>query len=447
MLNKIIECENRLMQDRKLLNNLLAEYHAGNQSEMLRLKMEELQHEVNYMNQQIAILRSEYARREHMANPNVAILHQQTAKPNVAIPYQQRLNPNAAMPMPPVNPAPAHFYGAQVPQEKKDVEKTIGKSLMGICASVLIFVSIILFATLVVPYMTDGMKQLLMYGVSFAFAIVGNVLLTRDKQNKWFLSIAGCGMGAVYLSPLVSLFYFESMTDLGLYACILVWAVVAGILSRLRSQVFLCIGQIGVWISVAFGVGYCNGMEDGFKLLFLVIYFLLAETVFYIANMQKEYGKNLMNHIFMILCLITFQFIQFGEYFSGEIVGIIAALVLMLMAFVPIAISIFYCQVGKKDEVAFGVLNTVFFFIGCLSTSEYFKDMQIVWVPVVIVFLVGMEQRFTDCTGGRKDVVTGKRIFQVALFACILLFIMNTDFVWDYSSVALPTIACLVYGF
>ena len=52
-------------------------------------------------------------------------------------------------------------------------EKAIGKSLMGIFASVLIFISLILFATLLLPYFNDTAKMITTYVISFAFLGAG----------------------------------------------------------------------------------------------------------------------------------------------------------------------------------------------------------------------------------------------------------------------------------
>ena len=65
MINKIIECENRLLQDRKMLNDLLQEYQEGNRSEIIQMKIDALQREIDYMNQQIGVLRMEYNRYLH----------------------------------------------------------------------------------------------------------------------------------------------------------------------------------------------------------------------------------------------------------------------------------------------------------------------------------------------------------------------------------------------
>ena len=248
MINKIIECENRLLQDRKMLNDLLRmEYNRYLQAQAVNRPQQEA-----FVPQQAAFVSQPQPVTPQQA-AFVAQLQPVTPQPRPAEPQPQRVvtppqgmqnlqpqrmvtppsgmqNPQPQWQGAPLNPA--MMYQRQAPK-KTDVEKTIGKSLMGIFASILIFVSLILFATLVVPYLTDAIKMILMFGVSFAFAIIGNLLLIKNPKNKWFLSLAGCGVGAVYLSLFISRLYFNAITDFVLYGCILVWAILVSILSKL----------------------------------------------------------------------------------------------------------------------------------------------------------------------------------------------------------------------
>ena len=64
----------------------------------------------------------------------------------------------------------------------------MGKSLMGIFASVLIFISLILFATLVLPDVyPDTAKILILYIFSFALMIAGIFLLEKKIHITSFI--------------------------------------------------------------------------------------------------------------------------------------------------------------------------------------------------------------------------------------------------------------------
>lgn len=67
------------------------------------------------------------------------------------------------------------------------------------------------------------------------------------------------------------------------------WAVVLCVLSRLRSNLFLIIGQIGVGISLILGVLMCNWTEDAERFLILSIYYAVTQTIFSCPT----YGGNI----------------------------------------------------------------------------------------------------------------------------------------------------------
>ena len=74
-------------------------------------------------------------------------------------------------------------------------ESFLGKNIMGIAASILIFISFILFATLVIPALTDGIKLILMLAVSIGITAVGLIKWFPKKESIFFLSLGACGVG------------------------------------------------------------------------------------------------------------------------------------------------------------------------------------------------------------------------------------------------------------
>ena len=85
------------------------------------------------------------------------------------------------------------------PKPKKDLEKTLGKSVMGVMASVLIFVALIMFAIVALPSMTDTIKMIAMFVISGGITGIGVMLMKKDQKNAFNASIAGCGIGAVFI--------------------------------------------------------------------------------------------------------------------------------------------------------------------------------------------------------------------------------------------------------
>ncbi len=422
-IKQLIECENRLLKDRKLINELMEECQAGNISGIIEIKIENLQREVGYMNRQLALIRQEYDRnrqegvRPFPLNQGPAELQQLTPEQNKGM--------------------PGGFA------KKTNMEKTLGTSIMAICASVLIFISLVLFATLVLPYLTQTVKMGLMYAVSLSFAAFGMILLRKNRDNKWYLSVAGCGMGAVYLSLFVSRIYFRAFHDLTLYVFIFLWALVVCLLSRHKSAVFLTIGQIGIAISVLFGTVLCCAGRDEKKLLFLAVYVLAAEAVFYLSHIRKEYQKNLLNHSFLAVCFfLLLPGIRAG-FMRKSPEGVAAALLLTAAALAPVLLSLSFFAAEEKTDASFGILNTLYFAVMWLAFCGRFERLTLVMSGLAALLLIGMEFRFKN----KRGVNAGRLMFQITLFIAMFCGLTGAGWAREHVSVSIFAVCCLIYGF
>ncbi len=445
--NKITAYEDRLIQDRKLLNNLIEEVQSKDATRMTQMRIEQMQRELAYMNQQLILLKEENARVPQMQQTPPVM--QQAAPQQAWQPMQQTPPTMQSMPQMQQTPPTMMWNANAAPvAPQRDIEQTIGKSLMGIFASILIFFSLLFFAAVALPFLNDTIKMILMYVISLGFAITGNLLLIKDKKNKWFLSIAGCGMGAVYISLFVSNLYFKTINDIVLYLCVFVWAVVVCILSRLRSDLFLSIGQAGVAISVFAGVVLCNKVEDVNKLLFLFIYFIVTEAVFYISHLNREYNKNLLNHIFMAVCLVLLLFAVNADYTEATIQGGIISILFAMAALALIVLSMVAFRISPKENAAFGVLNSIYFFTAYSALSSQFENAEIAVLPLAILALIGLEIRFYEKFLQTGSKIAGKLIFQIMLFIYTWSAACDIHILEEYISVMLLlAVGCFLYGY
>lgn len=71
-----------------------------------------------------------------------------------------------------------------------NLEKFFGKYLIGIAASVLIFIGLILFGILIYNNFTDTLKLITIYGISTVLFVSGYCLLRRQR-NAFFLILNG----------------------------------------------------------------------------------------------------------------------------------------------------------------------------------------------------------------------------------------------------------------
>ena len=287
----ILNYENRLLADRKQLNDLIYECRNQNvNSPILDDKIRYLQTEIDYMNHQLNMLKAEMQRQpQRVMLQSQAPYMQQRVMPQPQVPYMQPQN-KAAKP--------------------KDLENMIGKSWMGIFASVLIFISFILFATLLAPFITDTIKMTAMYVVSILLTTFG-LLRLRKHNNKLYLAISSCGIGAVYISLFLTNLYFKAIGDIALYLFILVWTVFVCYLSKWQDRIFQIIGQCGITIALFFGIILCMKESDHTKLFLLSLFFVVTASIFYVSNYSREFHKNVINNTFN--CMNVLQ-IWVGAY-------------------------------------------------------------------------------------------------------------------------------------
>ncbi len=285
--------------------------------------------------------------------------------------------------------------------QKKDLEKTVGRSLMGIFASVLIFISIILFATLLLPYFNDTAKMVTTFVVSFAFTGFGLWKLKKDNENKFYIAVTGCGVGAVYISLLLSNFYFGVVGDITLYILIALWAVAVCLLAKLRNQIFQVIGQLGITIAMVFGCLLCTEEADTAKFIALVVFYLISSSVFYLVHREKEFIKNRVHYIFNGIDLLVLyagcEFIVGGGFHivSVLILGIVLAyLVLMLFGRL------------EKTGIDFAVIFSAHAFLCCLLLALLLDGNYLAFAIVAYLLcsvLLGMlEWRIQERTIGQK---------------------------------------------
>ena len=163
----ILNYENRLLADRKQLNDLIYEYNNQNvNSAILDYKIKYLQTEIDYMNNQLSMLRMGMQERMKDSESQHTVIKQTDAMPQQQAQNMQYQN---AMSQPQV----PHSQPQNKADKPKDLENMIGKSWMGIFASILIFISFILFATLLAPFITDTIKMIAMYVVSILLTTFG----------------------------------------------------------------------------------------------------------------------------------------------------------------------------------------------------------------------------------------------------------------------------------
>ena len=323
---------------------------------------------------------------------------------------------------------------------------------MGIAASVLIFISFILFATLMIPLLTDGMKITLMLAVSFGITAAGLIVWFRkNRKSTFFLSLGACGVGAVYISLFMCNAYFHIIDDIILYVLILLWAGGVLFLSKYKQRLFEIIGEIGILVSIVFGCYSCVHSFDSGMLMILTIYSIIGVSAF-LAFRIKDDMSLLIHGIFALidvaaLTVSNYTIIQD----NGLDIGV--AVSLGILAIACICIIILYSIKLNNTNVSytpiFCMIASVF-----LSVDAYnmVGDKTIGWIIVlllaiclyiVIEFLkIRWEEKITS-----ENYSAMMEIWQILELVIVFISIIKIDALKDYVGAALIAIPLLIYGF
>lgn len=251
-----------------------------------------------------------------------------------------------------------------------DMEQRIGKNIIGIVASVLIFIGLILFASLIYKNLSELGKAGILFGVS-GLLLASGMLLHRKQENTFSLSIIGCGMGAIYVSLIVSSVYLYLFSDIVLYVFILIWLAGTAFLCRkYESKVLFIIGQCGIIIASIFSMRSVT--EEPMK-HFLVVMFFILTTAFYLRGCNMHKSRSMTNIMYIstmlclvILCCFNFVFWQFSGAFGSDNKGIPCGANVIFLALYAFVLFVLYLEKVEKGgmleqivAVAYGVVLNI----------------------------------------------------------------------------------------
>ena len=247
----------------------------------------------------------------------------------------------------------------------KDLEQMVGKSLMGVFASILIFIGLIITATLIIPKFNDTAKMCLTYLISFAFLGAGLYLTRKDENNKFYLALTGCGVGALFISLILSNVYFDVFSDLVLYVFIAIWAIGVCALSKIKNQVFEIVGLCGITIAIMFGGITCVINNDDTKFIALILFYIIASTTFYATHFSKSFVNNLANNAFN--AIIFAYLFSTCESITGEYM-ILSKVIIAIMILDHIVIAL-YCTIdAAKYSIGIYISAMVLIYLMFISS-------------------------------------------------------------------------------
>ena len=336
-------------------------------------------------------------------------------------------------------------------QQTGKLERFIGKNTMAAGASVLIFIALAMFATVIVPVLTDEIKMVAMFLFSFGLIGVGEKF---TGKNIGFIALTACGVGSLLISAIISYSYFGFYNFIVLYILLLLWDIYVSYLGIKRSLIFSAIGQIGILVSMCLTIDF---LGRDFNLTFMMILFLLTELPFIIANfVKKQYygyfitwcGAVVITSIITLYALIVYKFANLEYYPMGiDWIGFILAI--FFVVFTGVVADRFVKTDNEKAFSFVQLLITTFVVNHVLLAQivcrhEGFHLMKEMWILSIAidVFAIALFEKYLLSYSDKTMGI----IFQVFCVVSILGTILINSSIEGFILVPLIAAGLLYFG-
>ncbi len=465
MRDKIIELEGKIQEDKKLLDAMSKTVYEGYSysSDFIKAKLNNMEAEIEYMEQQIIILKRDVEAMsvapvsENQEEQPSAVSGEKTTEVNMQANISDGWNDKQADDVQnSMHVKPYNISFQELP--RKDMEAAVGKTIMGVAASILIFISFVLFATLIIPHLTDGIRLTLMYIVSIGITVFGLFKLNKAKDSVLFLSVSACGVGSIFISLFLSNIYFNIFNEIVLYLLLLCWAAGVCVLSKLRSGVFNVIGQIGILISVFFGVIFCGDADEINKMFMIVVYFIVGSLIFYFTHCdsKKVYIANnvfnLISTFILSIGLVDLNwFYEVNERIAPDIYYVAFGALMAYSLFFMILPLLWGGNDGnesfsllQKHADATGILSAAYYFAFSISldglvSDDWFYGITLIVAPIYLFVVEYIRRKYTESAG--------INVLYVFLTVMIANSMDSIYYLYLIFGLALLIIPYILYGF
>ena len=328
--------------------------------------------------------------------------------------------------------------------KRNSTESWIGKHLMGVLASVLVFIALILFASLIIPYLNDAVKIGMMFTVSIALTSFAFYEHKKRPDNTFFTALLACGLGCSYLSILVTRIYFKAISDVIMYVLLLVWGGVILYMGKKESKLFQTIGNSGYIISALLAWN----MEDKAMVLPILIYLIVMGAAFQ-YNFRKSYGQRIVQSCINMGIILYFA-TRIGNNVEKCVPLTVSAILIVVISAVYFACSIYGEKLIKdKNRFFFAPVSAVVFYVSYLLLADCLDLPK--WISLTVFFAVAVIAEvvaFMQQSKAEDDtVLLLKNIWIIAWFAVaeFATFILYNDF-FNTGALFVALLPLAVYG-
>ena len=327
---------------------------------------------------------------------------------------------------------------------KNSAESWIGKHLMGVFASILIFIALILFASLIIPYLNDVIKIGLMFTVSIALTGFAFYEHQKRPRNTFFTALLACGLGCSYLSILVTRIYFKVIGDVAMYVLLLVWAGIILYMGKKESKLFQVIGNAGYIISALLAWN----LKDGALVLPVLVYLLIMGGAFQ-YNFRKDNLQRTIQSCINLAIILYFA-TRIGHNVEKCVSLTVSAGLIVVISAAYFAAFLF----GKKlinsaNKTFFASASAIVFYVSFLLLADCLKMPK--WISLTVFFCVAAiaeAEAFLQRNEKESETVSFYKSFWITAWFAIAeigTYVLYQEF-FDSGALFVALIPLAVYG-
>lgn len=277
-------------------------------------------------------------------------------------------------------------------QEKSfDLEKTFGTGIMGITASILVFISIIIFGSLLIPHLSKGIMTLLMFLASFALAGSGMFLLRKNETNKFYLSLCACGVTAIAVSLFVTRIFFGLIDNMAFLCFISVWMALTAYLCHKYHYLFRIIGELGILITSILGITEILFLTEWYFYIILVFIYGSSSLAFHYAKPRESYEKNAFSHIKHTIALTAFSLPL--QLWNKELLFIEISFMCLSFFFLVLLELLIVWNEKVTHGVLFYLLSGIQMVLLAVTVSKAYQMQSSLFFVLVSLFLIYLFSR------------------------------------------------------
>ena len=346
-------------------------------------------------------------------------------------------------------------------QQKKntDMEQFIGKNVFVIVASILVFIGVVVFASVLLPYLPQEVKFILMCIASLGF-FGFSYWFIQHKQNAFSIGLLACSLGTIYITLFTGNLYFKIINTVLLYIALLLWTMIIYYCSRYKFMLFNIIGQAGILLSLILCMAEAVTKLDSSFVLYALIYVTIAEIAYDLLFKDKGHLVNMISMLLSVSILsfpIIYTFeadtrsiflphiekITMSDMFSQFGGNCVAFIILMCLFGYAIVKNVILCKSDRVSSVVYSIINAVgiFVFMTSLGKFEWTDGVGIVMGLYCILIFVITEFLYYD---EDRDVLS--TILSSLLFCIVVILYYNLfDSLWISGLILIVPIAAYLF--